>query len=495
MKKSLLTLGALLLWSGTAFAGGAETVTLPADAYKAILEKLDTLQNRVNILEEEKKAPAMMPTTEVSRKDYDKLSNDIDNIYDTLDQVETKTLQDRISLGAELRTRVDNYKVKNPSVFDTTTFAGIPMSSEDYDDNNWTNRFRLNMDAKINPTLSFHGRMSVYKNWGDSDTTDGALYNDINRVHRPGTSTIKLDRAYIDWVPDFVVPIAVTIGRHPSTEGPPVEVKEYRKRQSTYPAMLFDAENDGIVLTLGLDRYTGLTNAGWRFAYGKGYHSDQDNASELSFFDDSSAGDTNMYATFLESQIPGVKDSLVVLSYAHISNLVTSFLGDDNPVNVGDMDLYGVHLQANEVLDSPFDVFVSWAGNETKATAAHPFGFSLLTNAPNLEDNNGYSIYAGLAYSVPCTFLNNPKVGFEYNHGSKYWMSMTMASTEPFNKLATRGDAYEVYYIQPVNRDLFFRAGYTFINYAYTGSGSHLGEPGPSDTELENIYLLMDVRF
>ncbi|OKY76566.1 MAG: hypothetical protein BM485_04890 [Desulfobulbaceae bacterium DB1] len=90
------------------------------------------------------------------------------------------------------------------------------------------------MDAKINPTLSFHGRMTVYKNWGDSDITTTSLYNDMNRAHRPGTSGVKLDRAYIDWVPDFILPIAVTIGRHPSTEGPPVEYKENRQRQSTF---------------------------------------------------------------------------------------------------------------------------------------------------------------------------------------------------------------------------------------------------------------------
>jgi hypothetical protein len=72
---------------------------------------------------------------------------------------------------------------------------------------------------------------------------------------------------------------------------------------------------------------------------------------------------------------------------------------------------------------------------------------------------------------------------------------MTMASTEMFNKLATRGDAYEFYYIQPVNDNLFFRAGYTLIEYDYTGSGSHLGQPQETDAELDNYYLLMDVRF
>jgi transaldolase len=110
MKKYLLTAGALLLWSGTALAGGADTVTMPANTYKAIMDRLDALQKRVDMLEESgKAAPAPAPAA-VTREEYDKLSGDIDNIYDTLDVVETKALKDRINWGAELRTRVDNYQ-------------------------------------------------------------------------------------------------------------------------------------------------------------------------------------------------------------------------------------------------------------------------------------------------------------------------------------------------------------------------------------------------
>ena len=518
MKKYLLTAGALLLWSGTALAGGAETVTMPAEAYKAIMEKLDALQKRVDVLEEGgKAAPAPAPAAAVSRAEYDKLSKDIGNIYDTLDEVETKTLRDRINWGAELRTRVDNYKLSELSGVDyklAKTPAGglkavFPDSDGEHDDNNWTNRVRLNMDAKINDTLSFHGRMAVYKNWGDSDITTMAGFNDMNRAHRPGTSGVNLDRAYVDWVPDFIVPVAVTVGRHPSSEGPPLEYKENRQRQSTYPGLLFDTENDGIVVTFGLERYTGLKNAGWRFAYGKGYHSDYDDSTSFSFFDDENeASDTNMYATFLESEIPGLDNSLVVLSYAHMTELPGSFLGNDSPVSLGDMDLYGVHAQASRLLGSNFDLFVSWAGNHSDANGQvqtfpdvsglgpDPVDVTMgLLSADGTEDRTGSSIFAGLRYTIPFTPLRDPKIGFEYNHGSKYWMSMTLASTEMFNKLATRGDAYEFYYIQPVNENLFFRAGYTFIDYAYTGSGSHLGQPAETDAELDNYYLLMDVRF
>ena len=55
-------------------------------------------------------------------------------------------------------------------------------------------------------------------------------------------------------------------------------MKENRKRQSTYPSLLFDGEADGIVTTLGLERYTGWKDSGLRLAWGKAYQ-DDDNVS------------------------------------------------------------------------------------------------------------------------------------------------------------------------------------------------------------------------
>ncbi|OKY76567.1 MAG: hypothetical protein BM485_04895 [Desulfobulbaceae bacterium DB1] len=130
MKKCLLTAGALLLWTGTVCAGGTgDTVTLPSETYNAILQKLDALQKRVDMLEEKPAAPAAAPVSAVSREEYDKLAGDVNTIYDTLDVVETKALQDRINWGAELRTKVNNYKLSDLSAVDAMirSTAGCPV--------------------------------------------------------------------------------------------------------------------------------------------------------------------------------------------------------------------------------------------------------------------------------------------------------------------------------------------------------------------------------
>lgn len=495
MKRILITLGVLLALSTSVYAG-SDMVTIPADDYKAILQKLDALQKRVDSLEKKGKSPsgkaasAAMPS---------KLAKDVENIYATLDEVETKTLKDRVNFGVELRTRVDNFKVKNHTYFSTPGTAGTQSN-----DNSWSNRFRLNMDAQIRKNLLFTGRLAVLKNFADSDTSNTGIIGDSNRAHISDTSTVKLDRAYVDWIPEGMpVPLAFTFGRHPSSEGPPFELRENRKRQSTYPALLFDGEADGVVATVGLERYIGWKDSGLRFAWGKSYQDDDD----VNPYLDKPGGldDSNIFAAFFETGIPGVKDSLLVFSALRANDLVADFTqasitGLTEAKTIGDMDLYGIHAQANNVVDSGFDVFLSFGLNES-----HPNGqyltyslngaqLGLLTDGSN-ESHTGWAAYAGMRYTVPYKPMNNPKIGFEYNHGSDYWFSFTSGSTELYNKMATRGDAYEVYYIQPFNDNLFMRAGFTWAEYNYMLSGFPIGDFGQSTEKLTNGYLLLDCRF
>lgn len=489
LRKILIGAGVMVAMAGPVLAGG-DTVTIPVEEYQAILKRLDTLQQRVEVLEAK---PALVQTEDVR---VPKVEQDIKSIYSGMDEIETRQLQHKLNLGAELRTRVDSYVVHDSPV------AG----DKEHDDNNWTNRFRINMDAAFADSLSFHGRLAMYKNWGDSDDgTASGMLNDANRVHQPNSSNIWVDRAYVDWIPKGLpVPLAITIGRQPSTEGPPFELKENRLRQSTYPALLFNGESDGIVATLGLQRYTGITDMGLRFGYSKFYHSDNDNntGSAFPFLDDNEAGDSNVFGVIFESEVPGLSDSLAVLSYANVGNLPFSVVGpiyDESqgvPANMdlGNLNLWGLHLQARNLADSGMDLFFSYGGNHSSPNGNAPLHSGLLS-ADGLEAKNGFSVYAGARYTLPLEPLNLPKVGFEFNHGSRYWFSMTMGTTDIFNKLATRGDVYDLYYIQPVNQYLFFRAGYMHVTYDYTGSGMYAGDPVATDAVLDNFYLLMDVRF
>ena len=504
MKRVYLTMGALLVWSTSALAGaGGETVTIPADDYKAIMQQLKSLQQRVDTLESKGKVAGDSAERKQAAAIPGKLEKDVQNIYSTLDTVETKTLKDRINLGAELRTRVDDIEVKNMNL-GAAGFANVSHT-----DNHWTNRFRLNMDAEIRKNLLFTGRLTAYKNFADNTTNQ--LINDANQGHVPGDSGIKLDRAYVDWIPEGMpVPLAFTFGRHPSSEGPPQELKENRKRQSTYPSLLFDGEADGVVATVGLERYLGWKQSGLRFAWGKAY---QDDSASISYLDNYGGAlkDSNIYAMFFETEIPGVKDSLLVLSALRASNLPaeSKYIGDANNTSkatIGDMDMFGIHAQANRVADSNFDVFLSTGLNRTHPNGyitfdpgTGPQNYGLLTtglDAVNGTSHTGWAVYAGTRYNIQSKALNDPKVGFEFNHGSDYWFSFTWGSSELYNKLATRGNVYDLYYIQPFNENLFARLGVTYIDYNYNMSGLQIGDwGGNTDASLRDVYFLLDCRF
>lgn len=511
--RMIITLVSLFVYSGS-FAEEA-TVVLPAADYKAILKQLDALQKRVDFLEAGQPVRAIAQPS-VAEQDglHKKIGRDINEIYDTLDELETKKLQNKLNLGAELRTRVDTFRAENYTYVDLQKYmenlaAGTPYlqagrgaaihqdSNEDY--NNWSNRFRININARITDSMTFHARISGGGYWADSDSDD-SYFGGSQVFHGGSNGGVGFERFYVDWIPaGLPFPFALTIGRQPSSEGPPFEFRENNVRQSTYPALLFNGIADGLVATLGLDRYTGLDNSGFRFAYGKAYHSDSNSLlTPFPFLDDDEAGDSDIYAGFFESAIPGIRDSLVVFSYVRILAMPAILAGPLEPTyhfsneNLGDMELWGIHLQGKDLWSSGLDFFFSYAGNRSLPDDPADIG---LLSWDNIGEQSGHALYSGMRYTVPFAPLNNPKLGFEFNHGSKYWHSMTMGFPDPFNKLATRGTVYDAYYIQPVNKHLFFRAGYMRVEYDYTGSGSYLGEPEPSAATLQDIYLLMDVRF
>ncbi len=487
MKKKLIVIVLVLFtlfFSSFTFAA-EKMVTIPASVYNEILNRLNDLQQKVDKLEK---------GGEKTLNKVKQVNNNIDDIYDTLDKVETKTIKDRINWGLELRTRVDNFKV-------TDELNPVTGKLNDHSsDNRWTSRFRLNMDSEIIKGLNFHGRLAVYKNWANSQPAVLYTYADPNASHVPGDTSLKLDRAYIDWViPKSPVPVALTIGRQPSTEGPGAEFKENEPRQSTYPALLFDGESDGIVATFGLERYLKLKNCGLRFAYGKGFQSNDDKTTYLG----SRYGldDLNVFGAFFETELPYLKDSLMVLSYVRGNDFVDSPVSPHD--NLGDMDLMGVHIQTPHLFNSGFDLFFSYGFNKSHPNGDFvnvPLGANVtipmgLLSSNGQKSHTGWAVFTGLRYTMPVVSLNHPKLGFEFNHGSRYWFSFTQGSTELYNKLSTRGNVYDFYYIQPFNKSLFLRTGYTMLRYNYSGSGWHIGQPMSIDQDLNDFYLLFNCKF
>jgi regulator of replication initiation timing len=174
---------------------------------------------------------------------------EIEELDERLGEIEMRSFSDRIQFGIGFKTRVENFKHE---MSDGSSFS---------DNNIWSSKLMLNMKSKITDGMKFGGRLSMYKYWADS--TKHTLNNQDSMQGRiPSDSTLYVERAYIDWVLNkgSDVPVILTIGRQPSSDGPSYTFMDDTTRKSTYSALIFDGASDGVVATVALAKATGIDN-------------------------------------------------------------------------------------------------------------------------------------------------------------------------------------------------------------------------------------------
>src|SRR5690242_18099795 len=98
------------------------------------------------------------------------------------------------------------------------------------------------------------------------------------------------------------------------------------------------------------------------------------------------------------------------------------------------------------------------------------------------QNHEGQMVYVGLEYNFPQND-GKTKIGFEFNHGTKYWFNFANAEDDIIApKTNTRGDVYETYLTHRIYDRFILKLGYIRYNYNYSGSGWHVGAPKDLDT-------------
>lgn len=486
----------------------AEKITIEKDLLEQILQRQDTLEKQVRELQEQlrkrESTPPALPAETIS-SDVQVLQEDVDESSTRLDTVETRTILDKISIGGELRSKVENFDYDNRDVGGQEKDTG---SNEI-----WTNRIRLNLRADITKNLIFRGRLGYFKFWGETDFgEDPQDYNYASVPVKDGD--LHVEQAFIDYfIPQ--TPLSVTFGRLPTVEGPPNEYRNFTTRKATWPRLVTDAESDGVIANVALDDWTGLHNAMFRVGYSKINQNYLEYAGEI-------LDDNRILAVAFETELPAVKDSLLWLSYFRVENVgPIRSLPEDIPLavasypgNVGDWDIYSLHLQINDIRSWGLDWFASasylYMHNPDEGTVLGvplPEGGVFPVNEVGVygdlvsgdlgKNRDGYAFYTGFRYQLPIETLKRPLIGFEYNYGSKYWTGVLSAgSGDIVNKFDISGHGYELYYIQPIIDDHFFcRMGAVYIDYNHYNQMVLYGSRTSSDMNLTNLYFLADVRF
>lgn len=393
----------------------------------------------------------------------------------------------------------------------------------------YTNRFRLGMKAKVSENLEFKGRLAMYKAWGmqSNPTSNGPYFMnqftamDGATTRQPSDSILRVDRAYINWTGVADLPVWFSIGRRPTTDGPPAHLRLGTDKRMATPVNFMDYAFDGATLGAVFDNpfdFMGYSKI--RFCYGRGFEAGPtDNANELDDMDfgglswdiiNKGSRFMNIQA-FLAANIVNVPDGVDFVNPLEAYGIVegnglldTENLGDIYHISSVYMDKY-----------QDLDYFLAGGWSRTDPDGVDEMGSTLLGSwweDPGQKD--GYCLYGGVRYQVS----DDLKFGLEYNYGTKNWISMTPAHDDMTQaKLATRGHVGEAYMIWnlPVGDMLsdkakaFMRLGYQHYEYEYTGSGNWLGAPADIDElddplnaqffapidSMDQVYLTMEAWF
>lgn len=362
----------------------------------------------------------------------------------------------------------------------------------------YTNRLRLNFDSKVADNLSVSARLSMYKVFGDS--TGVQMFNgqatslsiDGTTTRVPNSDILRVERAYFNWQNIGGTPLYLSIGRRPSTEGPPMNYRLDEPRGGTPSGGLIDYQFDGITLGYHLGENTAL-----RLCYGLGYESGWGNGNTLKLPGDRLkdvhffGGNVDVYST---------DKSFVQVTVARAWNVTDGFNGEmvlpNNPitgdpvgapvimrytpsVNLGGINLYGLNLSRKV---GSLDVYSSLNWSSTRPNGeTSPFGGLMSDPFENPENKEGHMVLFGARFNVPKND-GRTKFGFEFNQGSKYWFNFAQAEDDIIApKTSTRGEVYETYFTHRIHERFIFKADFIRYNYTWSGSGWHVGAPKKLD--------------
>ncbi|MEM6250019.1 DUF3373 domain-containing protein [Shewanella vaxholmensis] len=517
-----------------------------------ITEQLDDLNNRVDKTERHTSLDRLEITGDFRTKAHSLHYQDV--VWSPAMKVNfndfgAKAMSGAFGMPNDLNSPLGKMMQANPDLaaaFQNGMLQGVmpyvlaPKSVQDIDnDIYYTTRLRLNLKAKVWDNVSFAGRLSMFKNWGDS--TGVQVFDSWRSFTMDGTSSgntsgdwLRVERSYFDWKKINGSEFYLSIGRRPSTYGPPSHYRENELRGGTPSGHLVNFNFDGATLGYNLGEITGVEGQVVRFCYGQGFESQWGNGemfgdivtkdTHLGGFNIDAINDGTNFLQFtlfgaknvndgfkgtmaFPTQLAGIFAPTMYQDMQKFDNF--NFVTRVQPSGVmGDMYLGGIGFAREEANDIKWFASLGWTRAEPNGNAGM-FG-GMLSDAifeaelnstgteiimvPKTSDDSdtkdGYGIYVGVQIPAPYG-----KFGLEYNYGSKYWTPFTQAQDDPIgSKLATRGHVAEAYYIFDINPKMFIKLAGLYYDYEYTGSGTPVGAPQKIDDVLAgSAYSMLPV--
>lgn len=458
----------------------------------------------------------------------------LDELEERMDRVERRAMLDLVTLGGDYRLILNSvsYEGPSPDPYNVDPATRAPNQIKEDNAEIWSQRLRLTFFGEPSETLRFSGRLTMYKHFGDSDAPP--FIQDFASTRVPRDTAARFDQAWVDWfVTDW---LALSGGRIAYSEGNPAELRENsRRRRATWVQQLVDGEYDSINLTAKIpylfeDFYLRGFYSSWFF---------DDDADPFGGFPFLSSGTDNLriLGGNVEFALPKIGRNFVQLGYyivpefrpmvMPISDPGFNKAGDythapaplngsmlfpsEMPDSLGSYQNFSFMAEVYEIFDL-FDLFVGATmgflkpngkgiAYELPTPTGERMSTPMLFLASHKDDGETYFFFVGGRATIPIPKLNEPKIGFEYNSGSRYHISFATQSDNLLNKLAIRGKAYEGYLILPMEKKWFIRFSYLFMDHDYSGSffgpnPDMMGSTAPElDQKVHSTSLVLSAEF
>jgi hypothetical protein len=438
----------------------------------------------------------------------------VEQLEDIVQDLERKAAAQRLGWSADYRVTLSSFRYRGDALDGSRQPDGAPRQVDLRNNEQWTHRVRLSIQAAPSSKLRFRARLVAFKRFGDTSFTP---LLDAAQSRVPHDAAARFDRFWLDW---FATDrLSLSLGRISTSDGSPAELRENLEQPAASISLGFtDAEFDAIAMTYRLGSLL------LRTSYISLQFQRPDDPFGMLPFLAKDETPVRIYAASLLVRSSGGALPTAELS-AYINPRFRSIyplppvLGPDgtplrptsSPRSFGKLGAGSLLLLWRELLPG-LDLFtsasVSFADPNGEAIE-YPLGpggasvpvFALVGH--DADTQLGYQLYGGLRYRLPFGGVRAPKLGFEATHGSRYLVLFTTPTSDLVTRIGVRGDTYDAYYIQPIYANLFARLSYTRIDYSHSpplGGGLGLTAPfGGTAPEarrlIQGVNLLLHASF
>lgn len=400
-----------------------------------------------------------------------KLDETLEDIQDQIDDLNKKTNGNNLKFGVDFRTSLDNIHYK------------MADGTKQKNDALLSNRLWLNMSYAATENLSFTGQLAYNKIFGQRAMTPTANtgFEGFDWVSNESAynDELRVRSAYFFYQDDefmgLDMPWTVSVGRRPSTEGHLINYRDDVEASSPL-AHTVNVEFDGASAKFGTEELIGLEGSYFKLCAGRGMSNAEPRFSSAPY-SGKDAQTTNVDMVGIIVVPYDDKQYSTGFQYTYANNLIDSV--DVTNANAGMETVGGLHTATafamvhgigdgiSDFLDDSM-IFISGAMSKT-----NPKDNTYMLGST--ESKTGYSYWIGTQF--PSLISDEGRWGVEFNHGSNYWRPITYGEdTLIGSKIAARGDAYEVYFTEPLVDDILtFQLRYTYIDYDYAGSNGFFG--------------------